>query len=128
MAWLSLFGVENKDLEIRVEKRVQQRVASGDYKLTDAMYLEQHKLRELEGPLVAEGLILEGIRKMAQAWDVQLVPPSITSHRRFTGPLIVGIKRMVFPVLALLLRDQLHKQRDFNARTLEVILLMQKKR
>jgi hypothetical protein len=111
-----------------VEQRVRSRIQAGEYSEKDVQYMERHRLPLLQGHLEAEAEVLEGLRQMAQASDVRLTPPQISSHRPVIGPVIVGVKKVLFRVLEVLLRDQLRRQRDFNARTLETIIKMQQSR
>jgi hypothetical protein len=128
MSWFSTLGRDDTQLAELVERRVRFRIGSGAYAEKDVLYMERHRLPLLEGHLEAELEVLEGLRQMAQASDVRLTPPAISSHRPYIGPVIVGVKKLLFRVLEVLLREQLRRQRDFNARTLETIIKMQQSR
>jgi hypothetical protein len=128
MSWFSILGRDDSQLAEVIEQRVRRRIDSGAYSQKDRVYMEHHRLPLLEGYLEAELEVLEGLRQMAQASDVRLIPPTISSHRPYIGPVIVGIKKALFRVLEVLLREQLRRQRDFNARTLETIIKMQQTR
>jgi hypothetical protein len=128
MSWFSTLGRNDTQLAEVVEHRVRSRIESGAYAEKDVLYMERHRLSLLDGRLEAEQEVLEGLRKMAQASDVRLTPPTISSHRPYLGPVIVAVKKVLFRVLEMLLREQLRRQRDFNARTLETIIKMQQSR
>jgi len=48
------------------------------------------------------------------AIDPRPVPSEITSHRRFLGPIIVRVKRLIMKVLNLYTHSILERQRRFN--------------
>lgn len=128
MAWFSILGRDEPQLAESIEQRIRLSIDSGAYSEKDVLYMQRHRLPLLEGRLEAEFDVLEGLRQMAQASDVRLTPPNISSHRPVIGPVIVGVKKVLFRVLEVLLREQLRKQRDFNARTLETVIKMQQNR
>jgi len=128
MSWFSILGRSDRQLAEEVEQRVRSRIQAAAYSEKDVLYMERHQLPLLQGCLEADLEVLEGLRQMAQASDVRLTPPAISSHRPYIGPVIVGVKKVLFRVLEVLLREQLRRQRDFNARTLETIIKMQQNR
>jgi len=128
MSWISTLGRDDRQLTEVIEGRVRSRILSGAYQEKDVLYMDLHRLPLLDGNLEAELEVLEGLRQMAQASDVRLTPPVISSHRPYIGPLIVGAKKILFRILDVLLREQLRRQRDFNARTLETLIKMQQSR
>jgi hypothetical protein len=126
MAWLSILGSADHGLESSLVKRVEKRITDQAYAQKDILYMQQHRLGVLEGKLVADDKVMEGLRAMAQASQINLSPPVLTSHRRFIGPFIVVTKKIVFRLLQALLKSHLQKQIDYNARTLEVLIRMHK--
>jgi hypothetical protein len=122
MSWIKLLGDPREDLVQQVREQVRTKVETGVFKQTDVDYLQAHRLPQLGEVLLATPDQLERLRELARCWDVRLQPPRITSHRKFIGPVIVAFKKLLFRVLAVLLKEQLARQRDFNAKTVELFI------
>lgn len=84
-------------------------------------YLQRVDLRILQGDLRASAAQLEKLRRLCQIWDVRLRPRTISSHRKFVGPIIVTVKKLLFPIMEFLLRDAMRQQREFNATTIRLL-------
>lgn len=113
------------DLETTAAARVQTKISEKRFRLEDVEYISRLRFtlggssagpeeQPVEVSISPERL--EKLRRLCQLWEVDLKPPStITSHRRFIGPVIVALKRAAYPVLRFFMRETLRKQRDFNA-------------
>lgn len=106
------------------------RRASAERLSTDPRY-NQKEIKEvaaLSHRLVPRGLTVdertaERLRALARLSQTELrAPIAIRSHRRFIGPLIVSIKRALWPLLHALLKDFVDAQREFNSLLLEEYL------
>ena len=114
-SWLKVCGSSKSPLEKTLSDNVAQRIASGNYKARDVDYIAKFPISLTTGALTINDLQLEKLRRLCQLADVQLTPSRITSHRAFIGPVIVAVKKILFSILAVLLKETLRKQRDFNA-------------
>ncbi|MCB0353122.1 MAG: hypothetical protein KDD64_06335, partial [Bdellovibrionales bacterium] len=66
--------------------------------------------------------VLEKLRRLCQLWNVRLLPQEkITSHRPLIGPVIVAVKKAIFPIVRYILKDVLHQQRSFNAAAIQLL-------
>ena len=74
-----------------------------------------------DGSLKLSKKRLEKLRRLCQLWEVNLKPAEITSHRKVIGPLIVAVKKLVYPILKVLLKETIKQQRDFNAAAVALI-------
>ena len=77
-------------------------------------YIEQVDFSPLKKKCSISPAKLEKLRELCALWDVDLKPAKITSHRKFIGPLIVGVKKALFPIVRVFLKDFLRQQRSFN--------------
>lgn len=127
MSWVTIAGEEDTELEAELAARVERKIAAGDYKDNDIKYLRNHELPVTARSIEMDSKVLEKLRVLAATWDVRVQPSDITSHRPFIGQFIVGVKKALFPILDVLLKDTLRKQRDFNAALIELIAELHKK-
>ncbi|MCI5065081.1 hypothetical protein MRY87_05105 [bacterium] len=109
-------------LEARLDGRVRALMGEGAFSEGDILFVKSFRLPAGSGSLQVSQELLERLRNAAQIWDVSLKPQTITSHRPVVGPLIVAAKRLVFPIIALFLKDTLRQQRDFNAAVLRCLV------
>ena len=114
-SWIQSALRADTELEELVASRVESKVVAREYSRQDIENIKDRNLRVIEGALSLSDERLEKLRRMCQLWDVQIVPAEISSHRKFIGPIIVGFKRLLFPVVRYLLKDFVRQQRDFNA-------------
>lgn len=121
--WLTVCGVSSPELAEQLSQRVAGKIAAGEFTADFVKVVGKMEPGVLKSSLQASESELEALRRLCQIWDVDLKQPRITSHRPIIGPLIVGLKRILFPILRMFMRDTLRQQRDFNAQT--IALLMQ---
>lgn len=110
------------NLEEEVAKGVQSLLEQGEFSSENIHFVKNFILPASSGALVTSDELLERLRRAAQIWDVSLKPKEITSHRKFVGPIIVSLKRLIYPVLSFFLADTLRQQRDFNAAVLRCLV------
>ena len=71
---------------------------------------------------------LDRLRAVCQHWDVTLRPVNFTSHRRFVGPVIITLKRLLFPILSAFFKDTLREQRLYNAQVIRFLAHLAKEK
>jgi hypothetical protein len=118
-SWLSAPEDLSQDLCKGASYRVTKRIAQGLFTHGDISNIYARKLEFIERSLDLTPTELTHARRLCQLCDVRLKDPSVTSHRRIIGPIIVSVKRLLFPLLRALLQDTLKQQRDFNAALVE---------
>jgi hypothetical protein len=120
--WIRVTGSADRQLEEILARRVDTRIAAGDYTSADINGVgELHRLGG-HGPLALSPETLNHLRRLCQLWEVDLKPsPKITSHRKIIGPFIVFVKKLAFPVVRFFMRETLKQQRDFNGAVLEAV-------
>lgn len=116
-------GKSSPEFEAEVKKRVLDRIASGKYKREDVEYVKGLDLFPLKDASNLDSEMLERLRRISEVWEVKLGHDEITSHRPVLGPVIVAIKKIIFPLVSLVLKKPLEQQRRFNA---EVVSLLAK--
>lgn len=127
MTWLTVHGELVPEMEERCSRTVQEKIRQGNFKQEDVEYLKAHELPLLGKQLFADEQSLEKLRQLAKCWDVELAPFQITSHRRFVGPFIVFAKKILFRVFAVQMEQSVKRQRDFNAKTVELMIALHSK-
>lgn len=119
--WITICGEASASTSSLVATRVQERIAKGDYSEDDAHYVSEVSLRLTKGELDVSDTTLEKLRALCQLWDLELEPAQISSHRKFIGPIIVIVKRLLFPILQVLLKETISRQRAFNAAAISIL-------
>ena len=113
--WLTVCGQSSPELETRISSKIKQRLADGQFTEQDMRVVADLGKRKDELRLSISDAKLERMRRLCQLWDIELRPPhQITSHRKLVGPFIVAAKKLVYPILRVLLKDLIRQQRDFN--------------
>ena len=113
--WVTVNGCQSTNLECSLEDFVSQRLLSGRFTARDITNISTRRLHELAWKLDgSDEYALENLRALAKNWEPELLPPFVSSHRRFVGPLIVFIKKLILPTLAALLRPTFLQQRHWN--------------
>lgn len=115
MSWLSVGGKDDDNLASHLEDAVSAKQKSGEYTAEDVKYVQKLSLALAKGELRVSDESLEGLRRLCQLWDVDIKVYSISSHRKIIGPVIVAVKKLVFPILRVLMKEFINQQRTFNA-------------
>jgi hypothetical protein len=113
--WIKVAGVNDALLEGELEQKVGTAMRAGKYSQGDVAYIAGMNLNISAGRLEVSDHTLHQLRCLCQLWDVDIRPREIKSHRRLVGPIIVALKRMLYPALRVFLRDFIRQQRSFNA-------------
>ena len=121
MSWIAVQGVENAALEALVAARVGERMQAGKYAARDVAYIARLDRRPLPPEADIDASTLERLRMLCRSWDVDFITGTITSHRPVVGRFIVAGKKLLLPLVRMLLKDTLRKQRDFNAQVVEFL-------
>jgi hypothetical protein len=121
-------GQDSPDLVSAAISSVEKKIADKEFNEHNIGYIRDLKLKLVEGGLNVSEKDLEKLRTLCKLWDVELKPSEISSHRPFVGPFIVAVKKLLFPVIRIFLKDSFKQQRDFNAAAVSMIAdLMNKK-
>ncbi|MCB0331854.1 MAG: hypothetical protein KDD55_00075 [Bdellovibrionales bacterium] len=120
--WITVPGSDsNEDLERTLASRVEAHIAQGDFTQENIRYVEKLRLDACRGTLHVSDEILERLRMLCQLWSIELRPRTITSHRRYIGPVIVAFKKALYPLISFFLKDLIRQQKDFNAATIRLV-------
>lgn len=118
---ITVCGEDNKSLADLIATRAESRMAEKGYTEKDIEYIRKYKQELIETDLLVEDKDLERLRSLCKLWDVELKSAEITSHRPIIGQFIVAMKKLVFPVLKVFLKDSFKQQRDFNAQAISMM-------
>ncbi len=121
MSWLTIAGSAQPGLEEDLAKRVSARMAEGKYATRDVAYITRLDRRPLGPDARVDPQTLDQLRVLCRTWDVDFITGAITSHRPVIGRVIVAAKKLLLPIVRVLLKDTLRKQRDFNAQVVELL-------
>lgn len=113
--WLQIGGSPNAELERSLSERVAAKRAAGKFTWDNEEYLRKISLSVIKDGRDISPQLLEKFRRLCQLHNVYLIPPKITSHRKFIGPVIVAAKKIVYRILEPMLDATIRQQRDFNA-------------
>ena len=119
----SIIALGSTDAELS-QKVSQRKLDLYNQKITSEEQQRYIKLLDLKitnGELDLSDKALEKLRLMCQLWDVDIRNREISSHRKFIGPIIVGIKKAIFPIIRVFLKDFVRQQKDFNAATISLM-------
>ncbi|MCB0338505.1 MAG: hypothetical protein KDD53_02825, partial [Bdellovibrionales bacterium] len=114
-SWISVCGQSADSLGEKLTERVSKRIESNEFTQKDVDYIASLKRPLLNETANFDPRSLEKLRTLCQLWDLRIRPVNITSHRKIIGPVIVGVKKALYPIIRILLRDVINQQRDFNA-------------
>lgn len=109
------------NLAAELEKRVQERLASGEYTSQELDHVSRVDVNPIQGELNIPDKRLEKLRRLCQVWDVDLRVDKITSHRKIIGPFIVAAKKLMLPVIRVFLKNFIAEQREFNAAAVSLL-------
>lgn len=113
--WLTVCGESAPELGRELEGRVASRLAAKSFREDEIEWVSKANFAPVQGPLQVSEAELNILRRLCQAWEVELRPGKITSHRPVVGPIIVAFKKLLFPVVHVFLKDLVRQQRDFNS-------------
>jgi hypothetical protein len=119
--WLQVMGRDDRGLAAELTARINSKIAAGKFKPEDLNFLSKAELRLIKKNHDFGDDALERLRRLCQLWELDLRPAPISSHRRFVGPLIVGAKRMIFPILRVFMKETIKQQREFNAEVIHML-------
>lgn len=120
--WFTIAGEKDGALAEKIERRVAEKIAKGHFSPEFIRAVATMQPGMPHGGLAVSEEDLEGLRSLCSLYEVELRPTKITSHRRLVGPIIVGAKRLIYPILRAFLGDTLRQQRDFNAQVVTMLM------
>ncbi len=119
--WLRIRGVDCAQLAASLEARSAALVSSGVMPANEVERVAKLSTSVAKGAFVVSPERLELLRGLCHLYSAGIRAEKITSHRRFTGPVIVFIKKSLFRVLSALLGPSFQFQRDFNAGVIRLL-------
>lgn len=113
--WIRAFGNYDTELSSKVESRIAARLAAKEFRADEVEYVRTADFCPVRGTLSVSEKELNTLRRLCQAWEIELRPGKITSHRPLIGPIIVAVKKLVFPLVQVFMKDLVKQQKDFNS-------------
>lgn len=129
-SWITLCGEPAPLISADLEARVQARLQSKEFRQDELDYVRTATYLPIAGDLQVTENELNVLRRLCQSWDIELRPLTITSHRPIIGPVIVAVKKILFPLVQVFLKDLIRQQRDFNSSAIALMgaLVSERKR
>lgn len=121
MAWLTVCGKDASERAEGIRARVEKKMTAGEFTADEVAYIAKVDLSVVKGDLRVSDECLEKLRRLCALWDIDLKVFSISSHRKILGPVIVALKKVLFPVLRVFLKECIKQQRAFNAETISYL-------
>lgn len=119
--WLTICGETIPALEEQLKARAKQHLSVKGYTDNDVQYVAALERPLYQGNLKLSKVELEKLRALCQLWEVRLMPQKISSHRPVIGKIIVAVKRLLFPIFQVFMKDTMRQQRDFNAAVVSLL-------
>jgi hypothetical protein len=104
-----------------IQDRCDSRLQEGVVRAQDVDNIRNRALDLIPKDLSVDAVALEKLRRLCQLWEVDLHVGDISSHRKWIGPVIVQMKKLLFPVIRFFMKDFIREQRDFNAATIQLL-------
>ena len=108
--WLTVCGEANSELAGILSEKVAALRREGAFTESDQMSYSVTKSGFATSPER-----MELLRRLCQIYSIDVRPAQPTSHRKVIGPVIVAVKKIIFPVIKALLGPTFKHQKDFNA-------------
>lgn len=121
LPWVIFDGATGHKLTDFIEQQVKSKICARNYKTDEVEYIAKANFCPIKGHLQVSEQELCTLRRLCQAWNVEIRPIQISSHRAIIGPLIVAAKKVILPILRVLLKDLVTQQRDFNAAAISML-------
>ncbi len=115
-------GELDAGLAARVAGRVAELEVRGECSAAERAHVAELGLGPAHDGFVTSAYRLELLRRLCQIYNVDVKEREISSHRRILGPIIVGLKRVLFKLVKVLLGPTFKHQRDFNAVTVSLLI------
>ena len=115
---LNIPSQNSKNIIAELDSRYESIIKDKNYQ---EEYLKELELSLTKSELDVSDEILERLRLCCQLWDVKINPEEIKSHRKFIGPIIIALKKLLFPILNAFFKNFIRQQKDFNAATIALI-------
>jgi len=119
--WIKVCGEPATELAERVAAQVNARIASGEFARRDIEYVSTLDRRLFSGNVQMSEENFDRLRNLCRLWDIDIKVGEIRSHRPVIGPIIVAVKKVLLPILRMLLKDTIRQQRTFNGLVVETV-------
>ena len=120
-SWIWQGQMAQPDLAAYVKERVEEHLKENHYSRDEVKFISKINEMPVKGSINVSAERLEKLRRLCQLWEVDLRYQNITSHRKIVGPLIVAMKRLLYPVIRAIFKDYIRQQKEFNAAAIALL-------
>jgi hypothetical protein len=114
-SWCKLPPNIDPSILLEIETSASKRMIEKNFTAQDVLNISNRQLDLIPKNLSLSPERLEKLRRLCQLWEVDIRLGEITSHRKIIGPVIVAVKKVMFPIIRFMLKDLIREQRDFNS-------------
>lgn len=114
---------EEFQLDLRIQNALAQRLAGNpDYTIAEIEHVGRLSKKLFPEGLDTDEKTNERLRALATTSMFEIRPArTITSHRKFLGPLIVLMKKISYPFIKIHLQESFAGQQEFNSLMLDTV-------
>ena len=120
-SWLTVCGEGDVALEAELATQIATLEAEGQIPAHERERLAGLSLGISTGAFVTSPKRLELLRNLCQLYSAGIRAEKFTSHRPVIGPVIVLVKKRLYPIVSALLGPSFRFQRDFNAGVIRLL-------
>lgn len=113
--WLTVCGEANSELAGILSEKVAALRREGAFTESDQMFIQKMSYSVAKSGFATSPERMELLRRLCQIYSIDVRPAQPTSHRKLIGPVVVAVKKVIFPVIKALLGPTFKHQKDFNA-------------
>lgn len=113
--WLTVCGESGSELASTLADKVATLKHTGAFTDTDQMLVDKMNYSVAKNGFATSPERMELLRRLCQIYSIDVRPAQPTSHRKILGPMIVAVKKVIFPIIKALLGPTFKHQKDFNA-------------
>lgn len=113
-------NIDLSELNRSLDEALRTRIAaSEEYTWTETKDIAELQRTLFPKSFEVESAPLERLRVLARLYRCEIQPPhAIKSHRKFIGPIIVAVKKMVWPLINLHMEPCLDQLQEFHSHLL----------
>ena len=120
-SWLTVCGEGELSLESDLLAQIAALETAGSIPRQERERVSNLSLGITDGAFVTSSQRLELLRNLCQLYSAGIRAEKFTSHRPVIGPLIVQVKKRLYPIVSALLGPSFRFQRDFNAGVIRLL-------
>jgi hypothetical protein len=120
-SWIVVAGQPDAETAVFTRTAVDIDISEGLMPPDDELRVKRFSTSLARDGFEASSERIELIRDLCRLYGQGVQDRPIESHRRFVGPIIVGVKKILLRLVVALLGPSFAYQREFNARVIRLL-------